>query len=294
MIEETVVRRVRVRDAKGCFLPLGDIGSGTDFAAWLAARMRGFESASTNKPVSVRCAEPVVDGDDTFLVLEHRQSGEAGDIFDGSGRLKAHLSPDDTRVTRYGALFRRFRTDDTGYLAAQASSGGEVETLLEQGIRARMAVDFPRLVLDILPFVPAPVLLRAVEEQAFKSARLVRYEQPADRAVAAVHRWVKSGTVGRLSPGLAVFGLVKRTRDLLPGQAARDEARASGEIVEFRGETTPIRLDIEEAGGTQRSYVVRRPGLSFIEEIELPAGEQVQSDASLLATLRHALRDVSG
>ena len=54
------------------------------------------------------------------------------------------------------------------------------------------------------------------------------------------------------------------------------------------------RLEVEQEDGTLRDFVLRQPSPAFIEETAfLPAGEGAPSDASLLAELRRALRDVS-
>ena len=295
MNQGTAVYTVRVRDQNGDFRLLGDIDGGAHLGARVAAWLHDFESVSSDKTMSIRCAEPFIEGDDTFLVLEHRQSGVAGDIVDKYGRLRMRVSPDDTQRTKYAALFRLPRPDITGYLAAQVRNGCGVEALLEEGIQARFGIDFPRLVLEIWPFVPGSVFRRVMEEDGFKSTKFVRYEQPTDRAVAAGQRWVKAGAIGRLGPSLTMFDLVKRTRYLLPRQSARDEARAHGEIVELRGGTAAgSRVEMEQGDGTRRNFFLHQSGPAFTEEMaSLQMEEGVATDASLLAELRNALRDTS-
>lgn len=294
LFQGTAAYTIRVRGANGEFRPLGDIGEGAYLGAWLATCMRGFELASSDKTSSLSCAEPVTEGDETFLVLEHRQSGMAGDIVDKAGRVLMSLSPDHTQRTKHAVLFRLPPLDVTGYLATLVGNGPDVEALLEEGIRAQLGTDFPRLGLEIWPFIPGLVFRRVVEEEGLKSATYVRYEQPSDQAVAAVRKWEKAGTIGKFDPGLGMRSVIMRTRNLMPGHSARDEARASSEIVELHTGSHSRRIEIEEEDGTGRNFLLRQPPPAVTEETTSPQANQgAPTEADLLAILRHALRDAS-
>jgi hypothetical protein len=274
----------------GDLLRLGDIDGGVALDVVLSDYMHDFEYVSPDKTTSIHCSKTHIQGEEMFFVLDQSETGIEGEIIDSSGVVRFCLSPDDTQRVKYGALLQLPRLDVTGYLATEVKNGRSVIEFLKKGIQQKFRIDFPRLLLEIFPYVPGQVFRRVMEEDGFKTTKFIRYQRPADRAVAAVQKWGTGNVIGKLGPRSTMFGRLARTA---ARPSSKDENSAYGVIVEIHDGTVESSVVMELTDGTRRSFRLHQSGPAFTEEMICPPAEKgVPTEASLLATLRDALRDV--
>jgi hypothetical protein len=289
----------RKRDNRRDFLPLGDIDeNGTSLAMVLASYLADdFEAVNDEKTRSLRCEAVDAAGIDLFAMFRHGQTGVAADIVDKRGELRLRQSPDDTQRVRCGALLRLPPAGDMGWLAAHINNGRSVKGLMEKEIQARFRSDFPRLVLEIKPFVLGSVLLAAVEQDRIDSVKLIRWDHPSDRA-AGTGKWVSGGMAAKVELSIKPRGQMKRLLSRLPLQFLHGDSDVFGEIVQFEGLTfDEAKLEVTLDDGTRRTFNIEHPdaGHAFTEDLgELRLEDGEPTVASLREGLRRALLSVAG
>ncbi len=290
--------RTRRKRAEGYQL-LGDIDDqGSNLTAILADHLSELESVSADETRSVACTDVTVERDEVFVVLRHGQTGLAADIVDKIGELRLRQTPDDTQRVRCGCLFVLPAAEETGWLAVHINNERHIKGLLEKGIQERFRADFPDMVLEIKPYVMGSVLQKAVEEGRIDKLRLITWEQPHDRAIAATDKWVRQGAAAKLEMIITPRGRIERILSSLPLRFLRGDQQAFGEIVEFEGiRFDEAKLEVALEDGTRRTFNIERPdaGHAFTEDLtglQMEDGEP--TDASLRAALRSALSTVMG
>jgi hypothetical protein len=274
------VRIRRKRDRSGDFCLLGDIdGEGTRLISVLDNYFEDLESTNEDETKVVRCLSCDLGGDELVLVAQHGQNGVAADIIDTEGDLRLRQRPEDTQLLRCGSLFRLPPSETTGWLVVHVNNGRGIKGLLQKGILKRFRDDFPQLMLDITPFVEPSVLKEAVDRDRIDKVKLVKFEQPNDRAASATSRWVPTGAVGRLELDISTRG---QTARLLSGFLQRflgGESAVFSEIVEFQGITfDEAKVEVVLEGGARRTFNIEKPdsGHPFTEELsnlEMENGE---------------------
>lgn len=281
---------------KQCCL-LGDIDDRGTYLGDALARYcvdPTFESQSADETKVVRCVDCSVDGSELFLTIQHGQKGITADIVNASGQLRLRQAPDDTQFLRCGALFYLPREDNIGWLAAHVAHGRGVKGLLEKGLLDRFNDEFPDLKMEIVPFVEGSTLKAAVDHGQIDKVKLVKYEQPNDRAVAATNKWVPVGVVGRLELDISARG-TRVVGDLIRRFLGGD-ASVFYDIVEFQGITfDQAKVEITVDGGSKRTFNIEKPdaGHAFTEDMEgltMEDGEPTMD--SVLVALRSALKNI--
>jgi hypothetical protein len=289
----------RKRDTTGDFLPFGDIDDkGTNLANLLKRYLTDhFEAVNDEETRSLHCEDVAVQGIDLFAMFRHGLTGVAADIIDKQGVRRIRQSADDTSRVLCGALLRLPPAGEMGWLAAHINNGRAVKGLMEKGIQARFRSDFPGLVLEIKPFVLGSVLLEAVEHDRIDCVKLIRYDEPSDRA-AGVGKWVGGGTSAKLELSIKPRGQVKRLLSQLPLQFLHGDPDVFGEIVQFQGmRFNEAKLEVTLGDDTHRTFNIERPeaGHAFTEDLsDLQLEDGEPTPASLRAALGLALSNVSG
>lgn len=286
------------RDRSGEVRLLGDIDDGgSSLINVLDNYFKVLETSSGDETKVVRCLSCEVEDDELLLIAQHGQNGVAADIVNTEGKLRLRQDPEDTQLLRCGSLFRLPPAEPMGWLAVHVNNGRGVKGLLQKGIVDRFREDYPNLMIDITPFVGPSVLKEAVEHDRIDKVKLVKYEQPNDRAAAATARWIPAGAVGRLELDISTRG---RTARVLSGMLQRffgGELGVFREIVEFQGITfDEAKVEVVLDGGTRRTFNIEKPdsGHAFSEDLEdlvLENGEP--TSASLFDALRSVLNTVS-
>lgn len=277
---------------------LGDIDEqGTYLLDVLERYCTGLESLSADETKVVRCTDTAVDGHDLLVTAQHGQNGLAADIVDASGDLRLRQTPEDTQLLRCGCLFRLPPADDVGWLAVHVAHGRGAKGLLEKGLldRFRQETEFPDLKLEIVPFVLESTLKAAVDAGQIDKVKLVKFEQPSDRAAEATSRWVPAGVVGRLELDITARG-TRVVGDLVRRFLGGDRS-VFHDIVEFQGITfDQAKVEVIVDGDTKRTFNIEKPdaGHAFTEDLE---GLVMENDEptmdSVFAGLRAAIADVS-
>jgi hypothetical protein len=289
----------RKRDKSGDFLPFGDINKE---GANLLESIRGyladhFEVANEEGTRVLQCENVEIERSELFAMFRHGLTGVAADIIDKLGDLRIRQSIDDTSRVLCGALLQLPPAADMGWLAAHISNGRAVKGLMEKGLLARFRSDFPDLVLETKPFVRGSMLLEAVEQDRIDSVKLIRWNEPSDRAAGA-GKWVGGATSAKLELSIKPRGQVKRVLSRLPLQFLRGNSDVFGEIVQFEGMTfDEAKLEVTLDDGTRRTFNIERPeaGHAFSEDLhDLRMEDGEPSPESLRAALRRALSNVSG
>jgi hypothetical protein len=294
------VKRARKRSDK--YRSFGDID---EAGTYLGDRLldyisdAGFEGASADGSKVVRCAEAELDGDDLRAVMLHGQSGVAADIYDSARVFRLHQEADDTHEVRCGVLFQLPRAGELGWLAAHVNNGrsafGLLKTALEQSFRQGFSDE--KLLLEITPFVQGSVLREAIDQDRLDKVRLVKWEQPDDRAVAATSRWVEAGDVGRVE---VTYSAPERAKRLASGLVQRylgGDGSAFSDIVEFQGVTfDEAKVVVELENGTHRTFNIEKPEAGHtlttdLTDLDYEDGEP--TDESVFAALATALAQVS-
>lgn len=286
------------RDRSGELRLLGDIDEeGTSLINVLENYFKDLQSTSDDETKVVRCLTCDPDGDELLLIAQHGQNGVAADIVDTEGELRLRQEPEDTQLLRCGAVFRLPPSDTIGWLAVHVNNGRGIKGLLQKGIADRFRVDFPKLMIDITPFVESSVLKEAVDHDRIDKIKLVKLEQPNDRAAAATSRWVPAGAIGRLELEISTRG---RTARVLSGVLQRfmeGEADLFHEIVEFEGITfDEAKVEVVLEGGKRRTFNIQKPdaGHPFTEDLaDLIMVNGEPTSASLFQGLRSVLDAVS-
>jgi hypothetical protein len=254
-----------------------------------------LKSVSADETKLVRCTESSTSGDELLLTTQHGQNGLAADIVGASGELLLRQTPDDTQLLRCGSLFRLPPADDTGWLAVHVAHGRGVKGLLEKGLLEHFRDEFDNLKLEIVPFVHESTLKAAVEHNQIDKVKLVKFEQPNDRAAAATSRWVPAGVVGRLELDITARG-TRVLGDLVRRFLGGDRS-VFNNIVEFQGITfDQAKVEVIVDGDTKRTFNIEKPdaGHAFTEDLE---GLVMENDEptmdSVFAGLRTVLANVS-
>jgi hypothetical protein len=254
-----------------------------------------FQSVSADGTKVVRCVDCSMASEELLLTTQHGQNGLAADIVNASGQLRLRQTPDDTQLLKCGALFRLPRADDMGWLAVHVAHGRGVKGLLEKGLLERFREEFDGLKLEIVPFVHESTLKAAVDSNQIDKVKLVKYEQPNDRAVAATNKWVPAGVVGRLELDITARGtrvIGELVRRFLSGDASVFHS-----IVEFEGITfDQAKVEVVVDGDVKRTFNIEKPdaGHAFTEDMEgLTMDNDEPTMDSVFAALRSALTNVS-
>jgi hypothetical protein len=254
-----------------------------------------FASLSADGTKVVHCVGCSVEGDELLLTTKHGQNGLAADIVDASGELRLRQTPDDTQLLKCGALFRLPREDETGWLAVHVAHGRGVKGLLEKGLQDRFREEFRDLKLEIVPFVQELILKAAVDHDQIDKVKLVKYEQPNDRAAAATDRWVPAGVVGRLELDITARG-TRVVSDLVKRFLGGDRS-VRHNIVEFQGITfDQAKVEVVVDGDSRRTFNIEKPdvGHAFTEDME---GLTMENDEptmdSVFTALGSALNNIS-
>ncbi len=292
---------VRIRpknDRSGEVRLIGDIDEeGTSLINVLENYFKDLESTSDDESKVVRCLTCTLDGDDLLLIAQHGQNGVAADIVDTDGDLRLRQQPEDTQLLRCGSLFRLPPADATGWLAVHVNNGRGIKGLLQKGIADRFRDDFPKLAIDIRPFVEASVLKEAVDHDRIDKVKLVKYEQPNDRAAAATSRWVPAGAVGRLELDISTRGKMARVLSGLLQRFMGGDQDAFHEIVEFQNITfDEAKVEVVLDGGARRTFNIAKPdsGHPFTEDLlDLVMENGEPTSDSLFEGLRSVLKTVS-
>jgi hypothetical protein len=291
---------VRVKEAYHDHRPLGDIdNAGTQLIDVLSDYLPPFESQTDDGSRVVRCLDASTEGDELLITMLHGQSGVVADIMGADRRMRLRQIASDTQLLRSVGIFRLPPTRDLGWLALQVNNGRGIKGLLEVGLYKLFRNDFPELILEIRPFVSGSALREAVDAGKVSKVRLIRYEKPQDRAVAATNNWVRAGELGKIELSVSApergrmlkSALLKR---FLTNDEARDAAHAN--IVQFGGilfETAKVEVDV---GGRTRTFNLESPTSGHpmtldLEDLDFD-NEGEPTEESLIAGLRDALGNV--
>lgn len=276
---------------------LGDIDEeGTYLRDVLERYCNGMESVSADETKVVRSTKTAVDGIDLLVTALHGQNGLAADIVGANGELRLRQTPEDTQLLRCGWMFRLPPAEDTGWLAVHVAHGRGAKGLLERSIleQLRQETEFPGLKLEIVPFVLESTLKAAVDADQIDKVKLVKYEQPGDRAAAATNNWVPAGAVGRLE--LDISARKSRVIGDLVQRFLRGETAVFNTIVEFAGITFDEAKVEVIVDGARRTFNIEKPdaGHAFTQDLE---GLVMENDEptmdSVFSGLRTALSSVS-
>jgi hypothetical protein len=289
----------RKRDLSGAYMPLGDIdGQGTSLLAALDKYMSDLEAVSADGSKVVRCNNPVTDGIELRVMAQTGQSGVASDLVGPGGNLLVHRTAHDTELLRCGCLFRLPSAEETGWLAAHINNGQGVKGLVEKELRSRFNADFSGLMLEITPYVLASALREAIEHDRIDKVKLVKKEQPNDRANTATDKWVRAGVAARIelqiSPRARTEHVITR---LLRMFVVDENPNVFGDIVEFEGITfDEAKVEVETPSGAKRTFNIERPdsGHPVTEDLHnlTLLADGSPDEASLYAELRQALSTV--
>jgi hypothetical protein len=293
------VRVRRRRDTSGTFCPLGDIDdNGASLLSAIDSYMLYFESTSADGSKVVRCESSKAEGDELLIIAQSGQKGVASDLMGPAGELRIHRTADDTELLRCGALFRLPPAGETGWLAAHINNQHGIKGLLDKELSARFRQEFPELVLEITPCVLASALREAIEHDRVDKIKLVKLEQPNDRANAATDKWVRQGVAARIELQIKPTGRLQRVLPQLLRRFVVDgDHSAFGQIVEF-GDMTfdEAKVEIVAQDGGTRTFNIEKPdsGHPVTEDLKdlrlLADGEP--DETCLFAELRQALTTV--
>lgn len=298
------VRVKRAHKRKDKFRPFGDIDdvTGTYLGDVLDRYLSAadFEGISDDKTKIVECEEVTLDGEDLRAVMLHGQSGVAADIFDAAGEFRIHQESDDKHQIRCGVLFRLPKNQETGWLAAHINNGRSAVGLLKMALAKTFRDEFAPhgILLEIIPFVQGSVLREAIDKNRLDKVRLVRWEEPNDRAVEATDRWVSAGDRGRIE---VEYSAPRQENRLVPDLIKRylqGDGSALREIVEFQGITfDEAKVVVELEDGKHRTFNIEKPeaGNPFSADLENLAhdNEGVPTDESVFEALADLLGEVS-
>lgn len=276
---------------------LGDFDEdGNSLRDLLASYFTDFKSTSADETKIVRATKCDINLDEVRLVTQHGQNGVAAEIVDPNGELQHRQMPDETQLLRCCCLFYLPSAKKLGWLAVHVNHGRGIKSLLQKGITERLSKDYPDLMLQITPYVEASVLKVAADNNLIDKVKLIKYEKPNDRAIAATNDWIPVGTAGKLELNISARGkgmrvLADRVRRFLNG-----ETGVFDQIVEFQGLTfDEAKVEVALPGEGTRTFNIEKPdsGHAFTEDIDgliLEGGEPTID--SIFIGLRHALDKV--
>lgn len=276
MSHRAAVYTVKVRyrgkpGSEGC--PLGDIdNAGTALIAELNSYLKDFTSKAEDDSKVVSCTDCQINGDELEVVMQHGQNGVAADIIDPDGNLRIRQVPEDTQLLRCGCLFRLPKSQHIGWLVVHINNRRSVKGLLENGLKEKLRANFPDLVLEIVPCVQSSVLMEAVRNNQIDKVKLVKIEQPSDRASAAINKWIQTGIFGRLELSISPRG--KGTHiltDLLTRFFADESERVFQQIVEFGGMTfDEAKVEVVLENKIKRTFNIEKPDSGHAFTVDLP------------------------
>jgi hypothetical protein len=240
---------VRLRAKRGGPQPLAGLIS------MLASELDGFVEASEDGLRFVRAVSAKIDGDDLFVLLQHGESGVAAQIVSPDGEVRLRQLPGDAQLVRCACLFRLPADAREGSLAIHVNDGRGLKELLEGGLRRRFAARAPGLTLAFTRPVQGNLLQQAVAADRVEKVKLVRLERAGDRGIAALDKWVPTGSAARIEldvGGRIEPGLIRR---YLKGDSA-----AFAEIVEFAGmKFDGAKVEVRLPDDTRRLFDLAHP-----------------------------------
>lgn len=244
---------------------LGDIDeAGTSLADIFVQYLTGFESPSEEGTKIVRCTTATQNGEELLASLQHGESGVAAEIVDGDGAHQYSQAWTDTQLLRCGGLFVLPQAETTGWLALHVNNNRGVKSLLEAGLLQRFGNQFDDLGLGITPFVHTSALREAIEQDRVANVRLIKFERPDDRAVAATSKWVRGGEWGKIEVKMSARGRAQRLATGLlrrfVGDDAEQQQAAFDEIIEFEGITfDQAKVEVVLPNDTRRTFNLEQP-----------------------------------
>lgn len=296
-IHRAAVYTVRVRGKRGSdYHPFGDIdGKGANLALALQGYLGEFQTESDDETRMVTCDTAKLDGDDLLVSLRHGQRGLSAEIVGPDGVERYHQTPPDTQLVRHGALFRLPADSTDGWLCVHSNHRRGSKGLLMDGLTARFRQDFGDLLIEVLPCQLAAAFREAVEHDRVQKLKLVRMDQPSDRATRELDKWVRHNAKAKIE-----LDITSAAR-LLPGLI---QERLGGNydtmdtILEFNGiHFDQAKVEVELADGAVRTFNIERPesGHPLTEDLSgLDLRDGDPTEESLFAALRAVLADVTG
>lgn len=231
MAQRAALYRVRVKENYKDYQLLGDIDTaGTALINVLDGYLANFESISADTERVVRCVEHAIDRTELVATLHHGQTGVVADIVSDTGTNRLRQIATDSQNLRCSCLFVLPPERDAGWLAVQVNAGRGIKGLLEAGLRSRFQKQFDDLRLELRPFVNTSALEQAVDAGRVSKVKLIRYERPHDRAVAATNKWVKANEYGKLELDISMRGRGQKLKSDLLKRFFQGDQTAFGEI----------------------------------------------------------------
>jgi hypothetical protein len=190
-----------------------------------------------------------------------------------------------------GVVFDLPDTQELGWMAVHSWGGRGVKGIMHDEITRRFRNHFDDLRLVIRPFVAVRVLRAAIDAGKITSIRLIKYEQPRDRAFGSTNTWVRDGEIGKIELNIAPKGFGGR---LKPGLIQRffgaNALGARDAIVEFEGlEFDEALVEVEMAPGVHRTFNIDDMSKGFPYSVELVDLEFGSDDDPTDESLRRAL-----
>ena len=297
-----MVRVKRSRKQKDKHRLLGNIDdAGTYLGDRLVAYLSDpdFTAPSEDGSKLVRCASAARDGEDVEAIMLQGQNGVVADLFDEKNQPKAHQVATDTHQIRCGVLFRLPPAQEIGWLAVHSNYGRSAKGLMTVALNKAFREDFPDLAIEIAPYVDEAALMKAVEQDRLNKVKLVRYEEPDDRAAAATDKWVEADAIGRLELTISAPEHAKRLMSGLVSKFFRDRSSENfNSIVVFENiRFDEAKVEVQLPNGDQRTFNIEKPesGHAFSEDLSGLSydDEGEPTEASLFSALATILGRVS-
>ena len=297
-----MVRVKRSRKRKDKYRLLGNIDdAGTYLADCLVAYLSdpGFSAPSDDGSKLVRCASAARNGEDVEAMMLQGQNGVVADLFDENNQAKAHQVATDTHQIRCGVLLRLPPAQEIGWLAVHTNYGRSAKGLMTVALNKAFREEFPDLGIEIAPYVDEAALMKAIEQDRLNKVKLVRYEEPDDRAAAATNKWVEADAIGRLELTISVPEQAKRLMGGLLSKFFRDQSSENfNSIVVFeRIRFDEAKVEVQLPNGEKRTFNIEKPeaGHAFSEDLSGLSydDEGEPTEASLFSALSAILGRVS-
>jgi hypothetical protein len=283
--------RVRSGSTSGAPIPLGDIdGSGETLLSVLQALLADFRERSGDGMRTLRVTRATTDGDRLFASLQRGESGVAAEIESASGSVRLRQSPHDVQLVRCGCAFSLPASWTTGWLAAHVNNGRGLKELFERGLATRFQAEYPRLVLEIAPYVSRALLTDAVAGGRVEGVKLLKHVRAGEAPLPLASPWLDAGQEARVGLAIAAVGPGSGVRPGLLGRFLAGDANAFSEIVSTDGGTfDDAFVDVTLPDGTRRTFDLKKPATGRPELHDL-AGLELDlhgepTEASLFASL---------
>jgi hypothetical protein len=288
---------VRVRELGGDFQLLGGFDeAGTSLPAVLERYLTNFTQEDPERERIVRCLNVGSDGDELVAEMHFGESGLVQDIVDDGGNRVHRQVASETGLRRCWCVWWLTPTETMGWLALHNNNRAGIKTLLANGLTGQFRNEFDAHRLEIIPYVKQSALIEAIEQDQVTKVKLIRYEPPTDRAVAATNKWVHAGRFGKLELDISMRGRREMLKaDLLKNFYAGD-ADAKAAIVQFEGlEFDEAKVEVD-LGGKTRTFNIEHPESGHPMTVDLSDLEEDEdgepTDDSVVAALRDILGDV--